>query len=420
MAEGKETPEGELADAVRQEAGEVLPAPPGHPRFPLLDSIRALAAISVMLVHVGLYTGGFGPWYKQLFAQLDFGVPVFFLLSGFLLYRPMLAARVSGLPRQLTSAYARNRFTRILPAYWLVLAVAALVPGFYGAFTGNWWVYFGLLQNFPVYTAQGSCAISGFECGLPVAWSLSIEVLFYLVLPFFALGMAALGRLIGRSRWVVTELLVLGLIACVSLWIQSSTPHTDLELWLFFSPLGRGWWFALGMALAVLSVQVSRAERPPRGTIWIGSHSGLLWLAGGAIYCFTAIVVLDPTPSLAFPVIDNTDYLFTVIAFGLSATLILLPAIFGTGSGGGVVRRGLQNPVLVWFGLVSYGIFLWHFPVMRQLIDMGITDVRPGFQFPVLAISTLLVTAVFAALSFYLLERPLMRWARRRRQSVDP
>ncbi len=84
-----------------------------------------------MLVHVGIFTGGFAPWYKQLFAQLDIGVPFFFLLSGFLLYRPMLAARREDC-RGRRSGYARNRFVRIMPAYWVVLTVAAIVPGIAG------------------------------------------------------------------------------------------------------------------------------------------------------------------------------------------------------------------------------------------------------------------------------------------------
>jgi len=414
--QGNETSDSDIREEIEHEADTVLPPPPGHPRFPLLDSIRAVAAISVLLVHVGIFTGGFNPWYKQLFAQLDIGVPVFFLLSGFLLYRPMLASRVSGLPKQKTIAYARNRFVRIAPAYWVVLTIAALVPGFYGAFTDNWWVYYGLLQNFPVYTPEGTCAVNPFDCGLPPAWSLSVEILFYISLPFFALGMKKLAGLFSGRHWVSVEFAALGLLTAVSLYIQSSTPITDLETWLFFSPLGRGWWFALGMGIAVISVWASRQTREPRAINWISSHSGHLWLLAGLIYAFTAIVVLEPVPSLAFPVIDNTDYLISVIAFGLVALLLLLPAVFGF-EGRGLVRRFLRNPLMVWLGLISYGIFLWHFPVLSFLLEHGISDLVPSLRFPVVAVTTLAVTIVFAALSFYLVERPLMLWSKRKKQS---
>ena len=96
-----------------REAAQDLPPPPGHPRFPLLDPLRALAAISVLLVHAAILSGGFDYRFKELFGHLDIGVPFFFLLSGFLLYRPMLASKVLRLPAQRFRDYGRNRFFRI-------------------------------------------------------------------------------------------------------------------------------------------------------------------------------------------------------------------------------------------------------------------------------------------------------------------
>lgn len=401
-------------EGIDRRARKVLPPPVGHPRFQLFDSIRAFAAISVLLVHVGIASGGFTPWYKQLFAHLDIGVPFFFLLSGFLLYRPMLASRVIDLPRQARSAYARNRFFRIFPAYWVALTVAAIVPGFYGAFTGNWWVYYGLLQQWPVYTREGACAgVGQVDCGLPPVWSLSIEILFYLVLPFFAMAMAGLYRLLKGRLWVVAELSVLAVLAVVSFFIQRRLPADDAGLWLFFSPLGRAYWFALGMGLAVISVRVQQQGSEPAAVRWIGSRANMWWILAAAIYVFTAIVILSPFPSLAAPVIPQTPYLLSYGLFGLVAALVLLPAVFGADRGG-FVRKLLANPVLVWLGLISYGIFLWHYPVMQGLVDLGALDLFPTLQFPALAVLTLAITIVPAALSFYLIERPLLAWSRRR------
>lgn len=400
---------------MEEEAGRVLPPPKGHPRFPLLDSLRALAAISVLTVHVGILSGGFDPWYKQAFAHLDIGVPFFFLLSGFLLYRPMLAARITDLPGQRITSYARNRFFRIAPAYWIVLTVAALVPGFYGAFTGNWWVYFGLLQSFPVYTPEGLCAVSPFECGFPPAWSLSVEILFYIGLPFFSAGMAMLGRLFGLRRWVALEFSVLAILTAASLQIQSSLPFSDLHRWLFFSPIGRGWWFALGLGLAVVSVWASTRPSEPKLVSWIGSHAGFWWLSGGVIYLATALLVLEPNPTLAAPIIESSKYLTSVIAFGLVSLFFLLPAVFRHRDGG-VIRRFLEHRLLVYLGLISYGIFLWHFPVIGVLLDLGSQDWAPKLQFPLMMLITFTVTVALASLSFYLVERPLMAWSRRRGQ----
>lgn len=386
--------------------------PAKHMQFALLDSVRALAAISILLVHTALFSGSYdNPGYGRLLAHLDIGVPFFFLLSAFLLYRPFVAARVEGFPRTRIPDYARRRFLRIAPAYWLALTVAALLPGMAGALSGNWWVYYGLLQSYPIYTPTGLCATDGLRCGIPVAWSLGIEVVFYAVLPLYALAIARITR--GRkSSWLAIEMLALLVISAISVVIQSIPPVTELRLWAFFSPLGRGWWFALGMALAVLSVWVAQRPAEPRAVTWISRHPWVPIAVGVAVYVVAAGFILDPSPSLAFPVAGQFQNVFQFLAFGIVAALCLLPAVFGVGAGG-APRMLLALPVLSWLGLISYGIFLWQFPVLIVLYDSGITDVLPAAAFPILTVATLAGTIVCASLSYYLVERPLMRYGRR-------
>lgn len=77
-------------------SGPMAP-PASHERFPLFDALRALAAVSILLVHTAIFTNGFANhWYGPFVAHLDLGVPFFFLLSAFLLYRPFVAARRCG------------------------------------------------------------------------------------------------------------------------------------------------------------------------------------------------------------------------------------------------------------------------------------------------------------------------------------
>lgn len=100
------------------------------------------------------------------------------------------------------------------------------------------------------------------------------------------------------------------------------------------------------------------------------------------------------------------------VLFGVIAALVTLPAIFG---GGGAYRRLLAHPLLTWMGLISYGIFLWQFPVMILLLDhTDIANLSPRTAFPILTLATLAVTIALATLSYYGLERPVMRWVRRR------
>lgn len=373
-------------------------------RFPMLDPLRGLAAISVLLVHTGIFSDALDdPGYGRLLAHLDIGVPFFFLLSAFLLYRPFVEARIAATERTSFADYGKRRFVRIAPAYWAVLTIAAIVPGMAGAFSGNWWVYYGLLQNYPIYEPTGTCAVDPFRCGVPIAWTLSIEVFFYLTLPLFVLAMAWLGAR-WRRGWLRLELVVVALLTAISVVIQSSTPKGDLHTWLYFSPLGRGWWFGLGLALAAISVEANRRPSEPAFVGWLRRNPGVPVL-GGVLFYVAASVVVVPAPSMAFPIVTMSSYVAQYLLFGVIAALILLPAIFGA-DGGGLVRRALRHRTLIWLGLVSYGIFLWQFPVLIFLIDAGVEG------FALLTVLTFGITVACAAVSFYLLERPLMRRVR--------
>ena len=372
-----------------------------------------LAATSVLLVHTAIFAGAFDDsYYGRYLAHLDIGVPFFFLLSAFLLYRPFVEARVSGTERTRFADYGKRRFVRIFPAYWAVLTVAAIVPGMAGIFSGNWWVYYGLLQNYPIYEATGTCAVDPFRCGIPIAWTLSIEVFFYLTLPLFVLAMAWLGER-WRGGWLRLELAAVAVISAISIVIQSSVPDNDVHTWLFFSPLGRGWWFGLGLALAAISVKLSHRPTEPAFVDWMRRHPGIPVLGGVLLYGLAAFFWFEPSPSLSYPVVDLGHYVAQYLLFGVIAALILLPAVFGE-DGGGLWRRALRHRSLVWLGLVSYGIFLWQFPVLIFLLDAGVETFVP------LTLLTFTITVGCAAVSYYLLERPLMRRVRRRRAVTEP
>ena len=170
------------------------------PRIETLDAIRAIAALSIVLFHaVGIYARGSAanadirPWV----ARLDVGVPVFFMLSAYLLYQPFVRARLDARKPSIR-AYAWRRALRIVPGYWVALLVAVVVLGTGGVLTLKGIpTYFGFLQSYDTDTAGG---------GLPVAWTLCIEVAFYVFLPLWALPRAAPARRRARcaascGRW---------------------------------------------------------------------------------------------------------------------------------------------------------------------------------------------------------------------------
>ena len=351
--------------------------PPGNPRFPLLDALRAVAALSVLVHHV---TEAQGPPARLSVADfaihLNAGVAVFFVISGFVIYRPFLVHRHRGGPAIRTLAYARRRALRIVPAYWLALTLLAIYPGL--TFTAGAWRYYLFGQVYSTRTLFG---------GLSPAWTLCGEVTFYAALPLIAL---AAGRAFGRGRsWLRLELLALG--ACVlaswalHVWLDRLPPASAIEHFnLAYTLPGVFDWFALGMALAALSVAGRLPNVPP----------GAAWALAAAV--FAACVVLPQQEPLLHPL------------FGLLGVLIVLPALVPAGDSR--VQRLLALRPLALLGLISYGIYLWNQPIVLDLATHG------ARSFPILLVVTLAITLTVAALSYRLVEAPLLRLKRGPRQ----
>ncbi len=382
----------------------VVSPPPGNPRFPHVDGLRAIAALSVLVYHTAYSAGATGAWYGRAVGRLEIGVALFFAISGFLLYRPFFAAHYAGAPRIRTRDYLRRRVLRIVPAYWLALTVLAIYPGLLGVFTGDWWIYYGFGQIYQLTT---------FVNGIPQAWTLCVEVTFYLALPFYALALRGLCH--GRSRRAVVtiELSALALLALASLVFRTlaiASGPTVVFAWL----PGMFGWFAPGMALAVISVVLKERGRPWAPMAAVARHPGLVWLAAGVAFAALALTVSAPLPTGTIYTEGESFRLYVLSA--LVAILVLLPAVAGAEQGGWP-RRLLMLPWLVWLGLISYGIFLWHHTLMSWLVGQDVMDWAPGSGFMVLTVLTLALAVVCAAGSYYLVERPLLRfkdWRRRR------
>lgn len=404
--------------AVGVRGPDAVTPPPGNLRYPLLDSIRALAALAIVVVHSAIFSEVAGTWYWPLVAHLDIGVPIFFALSGFLLYRPMLSARILGTPPTPLAVYALRRFLRVMPAYWLALTVLAITPGLAGAFTRNWWVYYGLFQNYPMYTPTPDCVANPLLCGIAPSWTLAVEVAFYAALPFFAFAMRWLASRLPRANWLLWELVALALLSAISLHIQGRGNFRGLHLWLFFSPLGRAWWFCLGMALAAVSVWLQQRGSLERASRRVSDYAGLVWTTAALLYVVPAAFVFKAGPLLAFPYqVWRPEYVASYVLAGVIGLLCLVPAVFWDGRDG-LARRVLGNPVLLWLGRLSYGIFLWHYPIIHVLERAGIRSWWPAAGFPLALAATIAITLVCSALSYYLLEQPLMRLARQRPASI--
>ncbi|MEA2280670.1 MAG: hypothetical protein QOK21_1277 [Solirubrobacteraceae bacterium] len=373
-------------------APAALAPPPGHPRFPHVDGLRALAALGVVAVHVSALAGvTASSWAGAYTARLNVGVAIFFCVSGFLLYRPFAAAAHAGRARIRTGDYLRRRALRIVPAYWLALTVLAIYPGLPGVFTRDWWIYYGFGQIYQVRTTLG---------GISPAWTLCVEVTFYLALPVYAVLAARATRGLPSAVAARRELSALGALSLASLAFRAVLFHHPRGHVAISTLPGMVTWFAGGMALAVLSVRAELGGTPERLSA-LARRPWLPWLAALGLFWVAATRIGAPR---TYDPADYTAFGFAAehVLYAAIAALVVLPAVLGAGERG--ARRVLATPALSAIGVVSYGLFLWHLPLLVALRDdAGVTG------WPGLAVLGLAASLACATLSYVLVERPALR-----------
>ena len=393
-------------------APQVFQPPPGNPRFPLFDGVRGIAALGIVIIHVALAVGAnVGTFYGGYVVRLEMVLTFFFVTSGFLLYRPYVAGRlgVGRAPR--LSSYARNRFLRIVPAYWLALTALAIFPGLGGFWTDHTWAYYSYLQVVDRGWAFG---------GILPAWSLSVEMSFYILLPVIAWLTARASRGRPRSQILRNEAVMVGLLIAIGLAYRTVVRGTEGHdpqgtEWMFLS----GWidHIALGMGLAVVSAALVGRSEQPRFVRLIERRPGLCWLAMAVLFWVAATRIgLDGD---YFARSTVAQWVGVHVLYGVIALAFVAPAVFGDHRSG-LPRRVLGNRLVVWFGTISYGVFLYHVTLLYELKDSGLAELWEGAPMLGLTIATLIVSSACAAASYYLVERPLMRFKRTRATEPAP
>jgi len=372
--------------------------------FPCFDGLRAIAALSVVVVHTA-FPSGFSTNNRlgAYTSRLEIGVAVFFLISGFLLYRPFVAAHLAGRPGPAVRPYLVRRFLRIVPAYWAALLVAAYVlhtvsPPLHDAKSVI--VYFGFLQ---IYSSHYVLH------GISAAWTLCVEVTFYLFLPLYAAAIGLWSRRRRTSRLRAEIVGVAGLIALsglykVVVYARPSGQQTGAGTWL---PAQLDL-FAFGMALAVASVWWSEhgAEPALLARRWVPAAS---WAV--ALVAFWAVSTQAGLPRIPVYLATLGQVLSRQWLYGAFAFFLLLPAVFGP-QDRGAIRRTLRSRPMVAIGTVSYGIYLWHETWMLKVLAWLH---RPLFtmSFVKLTLAVAALSGASAVLSLVLVERPFQRLGRR-------
>jgi peptidoglycan/LPS O-acetylase OafA/YrhL len=399
-------------------------------RLPGIEGLRAIAAGSIVVYHCWRYSSPSGSGLHlgpadRVFSHLPVGVTLFFTLSGFLLYRPFAAALVRGQPGPSYAAYLRNRALRILPAYWVVLLLSAVV-------LQTTWIrpsaasdlQIGNLASHPTRLLLTTLFVQNYHpgtvlTGIGPAWSLAVEVVFYLALPLLVLLGYALGRRAStRPRRRIAALipalviLVIGLSGkALATWGVpgagagagwSGDWHSVLER----SFLAQADLFTFGMMVAVLWVDAE--DRIIRAPAW--------WRRATT----AALVVVGILTPLALDRGWMNHYVYdTLMALGCALLLALVVLPFGPGPERPALLRLMEAPPLVVTGLISYGLFLWHEPLLWWLRSHHLTlDGTGGFVVNLLLLGA--VSWLIAALTYCCVERPaLLRKAKTRPRQVE-
>lgn len=368
--------------------------------LPNLTGVRGLAAAWVLALHAWQFAGG--PALTQTLPGLHldftplfqcgyFGVDLFFVLSGFLLSMPFHRAALERTQRPSLKQFWIHRCRRVLPAYWLQLAILATI-------------FFCLGQTDPIAPRILAAHmllvqnIAPWPVPLlnPVYWSMPVEWDFYIVLPLLA-------ALVARCRWLLA--LILASVFAIAFRVLCYWSLTDASLG---SVIGFGDvqqlparldQFFIGICAAWIAVRTPLAPRAAAACMIAGAV-GIVAMAYIAAPRDDFLVRID-VPYLFF------HHTLTAIAFGL----------FTLGATG-ATRIGtllLANRPLTFLGLISYSLYLWHYPLLAAAQASGWMS---GVRFaPWLVVGLLMVPLILlvAWLSWRYVEQPFLQANKPRR-----
>lgn len=358
-----------------------------------IEGLRGLAAFSVLFHHVGTQVGGSGVA-KAMSVAAEQGLTLFFVLSGFLLYQPFVKGVLEG---QFPSVHRffRNRVVRILPGYLAIFVLVAFVfgaahlygvPELHDGAVGYMSDPGAILANlFLVQTYFPQFAMTG----IGPAWSLTVEILFYVALPGLAyIALVVARRINSHTALMLPAFLLIIIGLALSAW--GFLARRDMsEAASFAFSWGNSWTavvdrsffaqadlFGYGMLAACIvgKVRVGHTGAPTRRS--------MLWTGGGAVLV-GGIAMSGSLRGASFN------------AMGVACALLLLLLVLGQGRLAGV----LEWAPLKFAGLISYSVYLWHVPVILWLKEREM--LFAGQWLPLNFVLVAAVTTLLAAGTYY-------------------
>ena len=341
-----------------------------------VDGLRAVAVLLVVAFHAfpRKVPGGFT------------GVDIFFVISGFLITSLILRSRENG-DFSFTDFYAR-RIKRIFPAL-ITMLIACLAVGWFVMFPGEFRdlgkhaaAGAGFVANFSFLQEAGYFDITADHKPLLHLWSLGIEEQFYIVWPALIVLM---------WRWKNGPLLMAALI-CLGSFVWNVALTNTNQSQAFYLPFTRFWELMVGCIVAFATVQKTFAElSPPRLTAFYEQHEQRIYEAAGwlgALLIVLAAALLKP--ERAFPG-------WWALLPTLGTALIILAGPQAT-----LNRWLLSHQSMIYIGLISYPLYLWHWPILsfaRMVHFKEPTDLVKGL--------CIALAFVLAHLTYRYIERPI-------------
>jgi peptidoglycan/LPS O-acetylase OafA/YrhL len=389
-----------------------------------IEGLRALAAWSIVVFHVWVFSSpgvlgwNLGP-FTAFVSPLQSGVTLFFVLSGFLLYRPIAVALLDGTQGPSLSRYLRNRALRILPAYWAILVLVVFVLHSASLGASGQGVRPASLSDpktflLDVFLVQ-TYLPHGIWSGILPAWSLTIEVAFYLLLPMLGLAAMTLARGRAHNPWriavasgPVVFMLLLGAIGKILVAVATEGPQrattSDWHGVLDRSIATHADLFGFGMAATLVLLLWERGL----GNVL----KALLWRRLSRPIVYAGL----PTVFLGYYLMS--PYLYdAAVAFLVSLVLVrLLASRERPESVESRFRLVLRNRWMLASGRRSYSVFLWNYPVLVFLSSRHVlAEANNAGAFLINLAIAVPTIAVLSAFTYRFVESPALKSARGRR-----
>ena len=370
-----------------------------------LDSLRGFSTILIVIYHVCAvsgYTVAHANSSGAYINRLNVGVAIFFVLSGFLIFRPFVHSLIHSSALPAVRQYYLKRAARILPGYWFALFILAGLDALRIVNTS------GFLRN--VFLVHPFTKNNVFT-GIGQAWTLSVEMSFYIVVPLLAHAFTL--RSIKNRNSTVSIATFLRVLTCIFIgsYVFRLFIH-QTHFWFFKT--AHLWLpshvdtIALGMFIAVLVESPASTRTLTQIKSFLANHAGACVLGSVLMWLVSANI------NMPFGWAEAEFHIDLLCHFLYSISAFLLVAPFCVESQSFLIKA-LSFRLFTWLGTISYGIYLWHAAIiggnfaekyMPYNENDGQVLLRLLIVFP--------ISIAIASLSYYLLERPITRAVSRR------